>query len=429
VKSGKHSPKVVFVNRYFFPDESATSRMVSDLAFRLAERGVSVRALTSRQLYENSRAGLPAYEEIHRVCIHRVATATRGRARLWGRALDYASFHLTAGFDLIRLLRPGDVVVAKTDPPLISIVVSWVARWRGAVLINWLQDLFPEAVTALGARALPSWVERWLLTVRDRSLRAAAANVVLSEGMRERLISRGIDVDRVRVIPNWADIQAVRPLPTHRSLTRKRLGLEQAFVVGYSGNLGRAHEFETLLGAARLLRTNLDIAFLITGGGAKAAALRQAVEAQGLSNFVFQEYQPAELLSDSLAAADVHFVSLMPSMEGLIVPSKIYGILAAGRPAVFVGDAHTGDVARLIRGHGCGIAVQTEQSSQLAAELCKLRDDPQLVAAMGARARSLAESRFSSEHAVRDWLNMLRSVSPQVTPHDVRVAIAPVDGR
>src|SRR5262249_21214254 len=237
---------------------------------------------------------------------------------------------------------------------------------------------------------------------------------VLSDGMRARLLARGIRPEHIQVIPNWANTVDIVPLASTQSRTRRRVGLDRCFVVGYSGNLGRAHEFETLLGAARLLQQDPDIAFLITGGGAKAARLQQEVQAEGLVNLVFQDYQPPELLADSLAAADVHFVSLLPAMEGLIVPSKIYGILAAGRPAIFVGDPD-GDVARLIREHQCGLVVRVGQSAQLAGELRALHDDPERLQAMGSRARSLALSRYTSEHAVSQWLAMLRGVAPQVT--------------
>ena len=417
------NPKIVFVNRYFFPDESATSRMLSDLAFRLAERGVSVGVLTSRQLYENPRAGLPVREEIRGVSVRRISTATRGRARLAGRALDYASFHWTAGVELMRWLQPGDVVVAKTDPPLISIVVSNIARWRRAALINWLQDLFPEVAAGVGLKVSPGWLQTLLLALRDRSLRAASLNIVLSDGMRERLTSRGIDGSSLRVIPNWADVSSVTPLSPEESLTRRRLGLGASFVVGYSGNFGRAHEFQTLLGAACLLRDDPQIVFLMTGSGARAGDLRRAVEAEELPNFLFQDYQPPQFLSDSLAASDVHLVSLLPQMEGLIVPSKIYGILAAGRPTLFIGDVR-GDLARLVQEHQCGVAVEVGNDERLASELRAMRDDPRRLALMGKRARDLAVSRYSSESAVADWLELLRTAAPQVMSSRHAVALS-----
>ncbi len=403
--------RVVFVNRFFHPDQSATSRMLSDLAFRLAERSVDVAVVTSRQLYENASADLPPREVVNGVTVHRVAAATRGRSRLLGRAIDYVSFHAAAGVELLRILRRGDVVVAKTDPPLISLVVARAAALRGAILVNWLQDLFPEVASVLTPGLVPGWIERRLIAARNRSLRRAAMNVVLGEEMRRRVISAGVVSSRVQVIPNWADPTSVVPQLTATSATRQRLGLQGRFVIGYSGNLGRAHEFDTLIGAARLLRPDPRFAFLITGGGAKADALRVAVRAEGLDSFFFQSYQPPELLSDSLAAADVHFVSLLPALEGLIVPSKIYGVLAAGRPAVFVGST-TGDLARMLTSEGCGVAVDVGDCATLAAELTALRDSPARLESMGLKARELALSRYTSDHAVADWLRFLESVAP-----------------
>jgi colanic acid biosynthesis glycosyl transferase WcaI len=410
---GAQAPKLVFVNRYFAPDESATSRMVSDLAFRLVERGVPVSVVTSRQLYENSCASLPSHQVLKGVNVYRVPTATRGRSRLAGRALDYASFHAAAGLKVLSLLSRGDVVVAKTDPPLISMTVACVAAWKGALLVNWLQDLFPEVASALTPDLLPKWLEGLLLSARDRSLRGAAINVVLSDGMRQRLLSRKIDNTRIRIVPNWADVTNVTPIPTRDSRTRHKLGLADRFVVGYSGNLGRAHEFETLIGAARLLCADRRFAFLITGSGAKAGSLQSVVRAENLENFVFQDYQPPELLSDSLAAADVHLVSLLPALEGLIVPSKIYGILAAGRPTVFIGDAG-GDLARMVRDHGCGIAVGVGESEQLAARLRELQSDAARHESMGRNARRLATERYTSERAVEDWIEFLNGIAPSV---------------
>jgi glycosyltransferase involved in cell wall biosynthesis len=343
--------------------------------------------------------------------VYRVAGATRGRSRLLGRALDYVSFHAAASAQLLKILRRGDVVVAKTDPPLISLAVSRAAALRGAVLVNWLQDLFPEVASVLTSNLIPPWVERRLIAARNRSLRRAAMNVVLGESMRQRLLDAGIAATCVRIVPNWADTTSVRPLATAESLTRQRLGLAGRFVVGYSGNLGRAHEFDTLIGAARLLRRDPRFAFLITGGGAKADALREAVEKEGLDSFFFQGYQPAELLSDSLAAADVHFVSLLHALEGLIVPSKTYGILAAGRPVLYVG-ATDGDLARLVRERDCGIAVSVGDSARLAAELTTLRGSASRLQSMGAKARDLALSRYTSEHAVSDWLEFLEDIAP-----------------
>ena len=146
--------RVIFLNRYFYPDHSATSQMLSDLAFFLAGAGHEVCVVTSCQRYDDAAAGLPLRERIDGVEVHRVRTTRFGRDNLVGRAADYATFYLAAGWRLWRIARAGDVIVAKTDPPLISVVAWLIARWRGARLVNWVQDVFPEVAEALGVRAL-----------------------------------------------------------------------------------------------------------------------------------------------------------------------------------------------------------------------------------------------------------------------------------
>jgi glycosyltransferase involved in cell wall biosynthesis len=238
-------------------------------------------------------------------------------------------------------------------------------------------------------------------------------NVVLGQRMRDRVLARGVDPERVATIPNWAEPTEIVPLPARESTIRRKLGLTDKFVVGYSGNFGRAHEFGTLVAAARALRADADVAFLMTGTGARSGPLQEAVRRENLSSFCFQDYQPPELLSDSMAAADVHLVSLLPELEGLIVPSKVYGILAAGRPAIFIGDTH-GEVATLLQAHGCGVSVAVGDGAGLAAELCALRADPHRLRSMGLRARQASVERFNCERSAQAWLEMIGRVGPQV---------------
>jgi colanic acid biosynthesis glycosyl transferase WcaI len=178
---------------------------------------------------------------------------------------------------------------------------------------------------------------------------------------------------KLLVIENWSDANAIQPKPAAASALRNALCLGDRFVVGYSGNLGRAHEIDTLLDAAQALKEEPAFLFLMQGGGAKMAALKHAVECTASSRtFRFLDYQPRAALEDSLAAADVHLVSLLPALEGLIVPSKLYGILAAGRPVIFIGDAD-GDVGRVILDAQCGRTVAVGDSRGLVETLRQLQ--------------------------------------------------------
>ncbi|HEY0802058.1 MAG TPA: glycosyltransferase family 4 protein, partial [Steroidobacteraceae bacterium] len=340
--------KIVFVNRYFYPDQSATSQLLTDLAPALAQSGFTVHVICSRQRYDNPAARLSTQESIGEVTVHRIWTTRFGRDRLWGRAVDYATFYCSSAFAMLRLLHQGDAVIAKTDPPLISIVAMVAAKFKGAHLINWLQDIFPEVASLLGANPLPRPLDALLRRCRDQSLRSARVNVVLGECMRDRLLRLGVPANRIQIIENWAECGVDAPKAAALSALRAQVALTDKFVVGYSGNLGRAHEFQTLLRAAEILKGDGEIVFLMIGGGAGMVKLLEATIERGLSNFLFLPYQPRETLADSLAASDVHWVSLLPELEGLIVPSKFYGILAAARPTVFIGDTD-GELARAIR--------------------------------------------------------------------------------
>jgi colanic acid biosynthesis glycosyl transferase WcaI len=410
IAAEKSTPQtIVFVNRYYEPDQSATSQMLTDLAQGLAARGFDVHVVCSRQLYDDPGVRLISDEMRCGVRIHRIATTRFGRGRLPGRAMDYASFYVTCVIMLLKLLRRGAVLVAKTDPPLLSILAAPIAKAKRATLINWQQDVFPEVASRLGANPLPGWLDRALRRVRDSSLRAARMNVLIGSRMREYLAARGIPEAKLCVIENWADGDAIQPKPPSASALRARLDLGGRFVVCYSGNLGRAHEFETLLAAARALRSESVYVFLIIGSGAKMEALRQAVAADALENFRFLPYQPRDTLEDSLAIADVHLVSLLPTLEGLIVPSKLYGILAAGRPLIFIGDAD-GDIGRVIERAGCGRSVRVGDSRGLADALRKLQAEPAARDQMGHCARKVFCENFSPKYAVERWITLLESV-------------------
>jgi glycosyltransferase involved in cell wall biosynthesis len=396
----------VFLNRYFLPDQSATSQMLTDLAQALAVRGFDVHVLCSCQLYDDADARLPSRERLQGVEVHRVATTRFGRSRLPGRALDYASFYLSAAVTLLRILRRGDVVIAMTDPPLLSLLAAPIATLKRAALINWQQDVFPEVASHLGVNPLPGAADRFLRRLRDASLRAAITNVLVGERMREYFALRGIPMAKLEVIENWSDAAAIQPKPAGASALRNGLQLGDRFVVGYSGNLGRAHEIDTLLAAAEALKDEPAFLFLMQGGGAKMAALKHGVDQRKLRNFRFLDYQPREALEDSLAAADVHLVSLLPALEGLIVPSKLYGILAAGRPVIFIGDA-AGDVGRVILDAQCGRTVAVGDSRGLVETLRQLQAQPQLRAAMGTRARALLCEKFTAERAYERWVAVL----------------------
>ncbi len=224
-------PRLFFVNRFFYPDLSATSQMLTDLAAHLAAAGYAVEVVTSRLSYEDAAVRLAPREAALGLQIVRVATTRFGRANLLGRAFDYLSFYLSAFWHLLRAVKRGDVVVAKTDPPLIGVVAAAVARIKGARLVNWLQDVFPEVGSALGVRVLSGPAAAVLRSLRDASLRSAAANVVLGERMAGYLTGRAIPARQLTVIHNWTDDDGIRPRAHAENPLRGEWALADCFVV------------------------------------------------------------------------------------------------------------------------------------------------------------------------------------------------------
>src|SRR5439155_831918 len=405
--------KIIFVNRFFFPDLSATSQLLTELTLDLAGCA-PVHVVTSRLKYDDPAARLAAREQLRGVSIHRVWTAGFGRDSLAGRALDYLTFYVTCAARLASLARSGDVVVVKTDPPLLSIVAAPIVLLRGATLVNWLQDIFPEVAAAAGIELFNGRLGRLVRRLRDWSLASAEVNVVLGETMREVLRRRGIPERRLRVIANWADGPALRSTAAEQDAFRSQWRLEGRFVVAYSGNMGRVHEYETILGAAELLRAGSGIAFVFIGGGVRMRALEAEGKRRELG-FTFVPYQPRERLAQSLGAVHVHLLSLRPQAEGLVVPSKFYGVAAVGRPAIYVGDPD-GEIGSIVRRFNCGIAVRDGDRHGLAEAISRLAANPHLCRTLGNNARTAFEANWNRTIAAAKWADLLAAVSARGLP-------------
>ena len=407
--------RVIFLNRFFSPDHSATSQLVSDIATDLASCGHDVHVITSQQLYDDPQARLPSQETLSGVRVHRVATTRFGRSKLIGRAVDYFSFYASAWRTLLEVTQPDDILVAMTDPPLISLVAMQVASRRRAYLVNWLQDIYPEVAVALNVPLLKGPIVQIIAHQRDQCLKKADANVVVGDHMADKVASRGISRNRIHVISNWCEDEEISPVAPSENPLRREWGLENKFVVGYSGNLGRAHEFATVLAAAERLSGNSDIVFICIGGGHLLKQLAQCVQERGLTNFKFMGYQDRAVLKFSLGVPDVHWISLRPEVEGLIVPSKIYGIAAASRPVIAI-CANDGEVAKIVKRYRFGGVVEPGNVRALVDLILQLSTDAALRAEMGRRARAMLEARFSRRQALARWRQLLEHVGkPQKT--------------
>ena len=288
----------------------------------------------------------------------------------------------------------------------------WVARIRGAKLVNWLQDVYPEIAIETGVPLVKGPLGRILSTLRDASLKTAIANVAVGQQMANRLNSKGARADTIHVIPNWCDDEAIAPVAHADNSLRHEWGLQHKFVVGYSGNLGRGHEFNTLLAAAEHFRDDPDIMFVLIGGGQRFEQFRRLIKERRLDIiFRFFPYQDRDLLKYSLSVADVHWISLQMELGDLMFPSKFYGIAAAGRSILAI-TGNTGEIADLVRAHDCGFAIEPGDTAATAEAIAALARNRTRCQAMGHNARTMLDEKFTRRRQMDRWTKLFDRLIP-----------------
>ncbi|MBF0195717.1 MAG: glycosyltransferase family 4 protein, partial [Magnetococcales bacterium] len=265
--------KIIFINRFFYPDQSASSQLLSDLAFWIGDntQEIEVNIITSQICHSTPNIYLPHFEKIDQINIHRLRTTQFGTSSLIGRLIDYITFYISLFFKLLIFVKAGDTVVCKTDPPLISIIALPIVKIKKAFLINWLQDIFPEIATALKVPYLGGFLAKVLIKLRNSSLKHAKANVVISEEMAKTLQNHDIPLHTIHVQHNWADSKQLKPVANNANSLLPTYKKADSFIVGYSGNMGRVHDFNTIINAAKLLKNQPDIIFEFVGYGPQKA--------------------------------------------------------------------------------------------------------------------------------------------------------------
>lgn len=367
--------------------------------------------MTGNRSYLKGEILGPATESVRGVQVHRLDVPAVSNSLL-SRALFYPRFLFSAYRYLDNCLEPGDLLVAMTDPPMSVVPCARLARRHKAILLTWMHDLFPEIARALHVPLVRGRSYRVLQAIRDRALMQADRHVAISAAMAERLVSLGIPGQRIMLIRNWADGDALRPIPPDKPDLRREWGLENKVVFAYSGNLGRGHDWETLLDAAIRLRDQQTIRIVVIGHGSGFERLAQAISAQRLENVLMQPFQPRERLPDTLAVADVHLVSLQPPLEGLMSPSKLAGALAVGRPVIYLGDPQA-EAAHLLAGHACGKTIAPGEGRALAETLKEWAGNADNRHAMGERARALFEAEFDQTAWLARWAELLSAMESE----------------
>jgi glycosyltransferase involved in cell wall biosynthesis len=390
---------VLVLNQYYWPGVEATAHLLTDLCEGLvATHDVSV---VTGVLHEHEAE--PRTSTRNGVAIHRVRSTAYDRTGLAARAANYFTYLGSAlGHGVVA--ESPDVVLCMTDPPMVGAVGLAVARRFRVPLVVVCQDVFPETAQKLGRLTNPLAIGV-LRRVVGSYLARADRIVSIGETMSARLVAKGTPAERIVLIPNWVDTDEIRPQARDNDWAREN-NLAGRFIVMHSGNIGHAQDLETLVRAAVLLHDLDRLEIVIVGFGARHAAVVELAESLGTRNVRFLHYQPRERLPESLASADVHYVGLAAGLAGYVVPSRINGILAAGRPVLVAADANS-ETARLVSDASCGLRVPPGDPTALAEAIRRLAAGEVDLAAAGAAGRRWIEEHRGRDRAIAQYRALL----------------------
>ena len=381
--------KILAINQFFWPDTAATGQLLGDVTFGLEGSPHRVTIVCGASDYGSVNDTPPPPATILR------SSGTRfGRGRM-GRVMSYFSFLVTASSNSLRVERP-DLVISMTTPPLTSVLGAIIQKLRGSRHYIWEMDLYPDIAVDLGVLGRQTLVTRAIGVLADWSRHRADGIIAIGEDMKARLVARGIPAHKIHVAENWADGREIVPLDFPSG----------PLVVHYSGNFGLAHDVETIGEAMRQLRGDPRFRFVFSGGGSRRVWLRDHC----LREEITLEFRSACSRADlglSLAEGHLGLVTQLPQTCGSVVPSKTYGIMAAGRPLLYIGPRDA-TPARIIERHRCGWQVDPGDAPALVALLRSLAENPQQIREAGARGRRAFDLHYHQAIGVSRILEILQ---------------------
>ena len=416
----RHQPAVTILSQLFYPEMVSTGQNLTELAEELVKLGIGVDVICGPPTIVSGQKA--PREIVHEgVRVRRVWGTKFGKLSLIGKILNLVSFGASATSRVLADRRQTPLLIV-TNPPFLAIagVLARLVRRRPYIFL--IHDVYPDVGFPTGAIRRGGLVCRAWDAANRLMYRRAHAVIVLGRCMAEvvrseRKLGRG-GKGRLYTIPVWADDRRIRPMPRSRSPLLARWGLGGKFVVQYSGNMGRIHDMRTIVEGARILSGDKDVHFQFIGAGHARGWVEAYVTEHGLENCSFEGYVSREELGESLAVANVGVLSLARGHAGLAVPSKLYGILAAGRPAVAIMESES-EAARVIREERCGVVVAPGDARGFANAISLLKDDTELRRAMGERGYRALRARYTLASAAAQYARVVLSLQPKAAKSEM----------
>jgi glycosyltransferase involved in cell wall biosynthesis len=394
--------RLLIITQFYPPDYAATGQLIQELATQLRRQNIEVNVFTGQPGYAFQQQKASASETIDGVSIRRSRSSQLWSNRIRGKAINGILFCLRAGLHLLKSARKNDVLLLTTAPPFLSIAGYVANLLFGTPYVCLVYDLYPDAAIELGLLTPNHLITKLWDKINSLVWNRSQSLIVLNDTMKTRITDRHSQLaDKISVIHNWADADWIKPITKQENWFARQHGIDKKFTVLYSGNLGRCHDVETILGAIELLKDEA-IQFVFIGAGAKQQSCRQTISERGLNNCLFLPYQDKENLPYSLTACDLALVSIAPGLEGVVAPSKLYGIMAAGVAIAAICQPHS-YLRDLFDRANCGVCFDNNDSQSLATFISSAATNSTQIESMGKAARRYMKRNFTPEIIAREY--------------------------
>jgi len=404
--SNSQQLNLAIITQFFPPDYAATGQLIQELAHQLGQKNIQVNIFTGQPGYVFKQKNASALEIANNVKIHRLQVKQFGSKRIRSKILNGVIFTLIAAWYLLKNARKNNAVILTTAPAFLAIIGYITNLIFKLDYICLVYDLYPDVVIELGIISQDSVIAKLWNKINALVWSRSKRIVVLSNTMKQRITAKHPELaDKISVIHNWADADWIKPLAKVDNWFAHQHQINQKFTVLYSGNLGHCHDLDTIMNTAILLKEQ-PIQFVFIGTGAKHQQCLQTAQEFNLNNCIFLPYQERENLPYSLTACDLALVTIARGLEGVIAPSKVYGIMAAGKAIAAICEPHS-YLRQMITEANCGASFDNNHSEQLAEFILSLAADSTMTNEMGQSGRNYLKKHFTPEIIAQQYCEIL----------------------
>lgn len=400
--------RLKIISELYYPEETSTGYFVTGIAEGLAKSDAyNVSVLCAQPTYSQKGVLAPKSEFHKAVSIQRLSAPSADNKTLLGRIWNTLSLTVRFAFSMLGFIKRGDVVMVVTNPPSLPLLVGWFARLKGAVPVLLVHDVYPDVLVPTGITKEGSLLYRVVDSFQRHMLRHMRRIVVLGRDMEARLQAKlsGSNQSGFSIIPNWGESAAIHPELRTENPVRAKHGLNEKFVIQFSGNLGRTHGLDDLVELAKRFKGRADVHFLVFGWGAGRQWLEEQIEVLNLSNMTLLPPCEKAELGDYLTACDLFFMPFKKGMEGISVPSRLYNVMAAGSPILAVAGK-TSELAQVVEEEAMGWVVSPGDVDSMIAVVEEAMLQPEQLSVMSEHARAALEAKYTREHVVQQFTKL-----------------------